>query len=106
MANSDKDSHFTKENLEQLLNFGKHFVRKLVLEQLDNAISEFEKLSDKTFSEIKNLFNPNTRFANMLKAKYDALVAAGFSREQAFELALKAVEETLRQATQEKGASR
>lgn len=81
---TDKGSPFTKENLELLFNLGK----KMVLGQLNMAICE-----------VKEMLDPNIRFANMLKAKYDALVAAGFSENQAFELALKAVEETLRQAT-------
>lgn len=84
---ASQDSPFTKENLELLLNLGK----KLILGQVD-----------KIASEIKELLNPDIRFANMLKAKYDALVAAGFNEKQAFELALKAVEETLKQATEKK----
>ncbi|MEK7198246.1 MAG: hypothetical protein AAB648_02160 [Patescibacteria group bacterium] len=81
---ADKDSPFTKENLELLLNLGKRLVANEI---------------DKIAFEIKEMLDPNVRFANMLKAKYDALVAAGFSEKQAFDLALKAVEETLKQTT-------
>ncbi len=78
------DSSFTKEDLGLLLNLGK----KLVLSQVD-----------KTICKVKETFDPNVRFAKALKAKYDALIAAGFDEKQAFDLALKAVEETLKRAT-------
>lgn len=83
---TDKGSPFTKENLEFFTALGERFIKSQV---------KF------VVGKIEELFNPNISFANMLKAKYDALVAAGFSESQAFELALKAVEETLRQATKE-----
>lgn len=87
---ADWESSFTKakENLESLLNIG----QRLILSQVDRAISEIEKL-----------INPDVYFANMLKAKYDALIMVGFSEKQAFELALKAVGETLKHATQKSG---
>ena len=81
---ADKERTFTKEELKLVWNFGK----KLVSEQMN-----------KIMAEAKNRFDPNVRFANTLKAKYNALVAAGFSEKQAFELALKAVEEPLKQTT-------
>lgn len=81
---ADRDSPFTKENLELLFNLGK----RLILDQVDKVVSE-----------VKESLDPDVRFANTLKAKYDALIVAGFSEKQAFDLALKAVEETLKQAT-------
>lgn len=81
---ADRDSPFTKENLDFLTALGERFIKSRI---------KF------VVGKIEELFDPNVSFANMLKAKYDALVAAGFSEKQAFELALKAVEETLKQAT-------
>lgn len=84
---ADEDSTFTKEHWKSFLSL------------MDRVISE----TDKIMSGIEvSLINPNTRFATMLKAKYDALVAAGFSEKMAFELTLKTVEETLRRATAQK----
>lgn len=84
MADQDSPFTFTKENLNFFAALGERFVKSQV---------KF------VVGKIEELFDPNVSFANMLKAKYDALVAAGFSEKQAFELALKAVEETLKQAT-------
>lgn len=88
MAGSD--SPFTKENLEFLTALGERFIKSQV---------KF------VVGKIEEFFDSNISFANTLKAKYDALIAAGFSEKQAFELALKAVEETLKQATGQKGGS-
>ncbi len=79
---ASQESTFTKEDLKLLLNLGKRLV--------SNKVS-------KIVGEVKDRFNPDVRLASMLKAKYDALVAVGFDEKQAFELALKAVEKTLRQ---------
>lgn len=81
---ASQDSPFTKENSEFLTALGERFIKSQV---------KF------VIGKIEELFDPNVSFANMLKAKYDALIAAGFSENQAFELALKAVAETLKQAT-------
>lgn len=81
---ADRDSPFTKENFEFFTALGEQFIKN----QVKFVVGKIEELLD-----------PNVGFANMLKAKYDALIAAGFSEKQAFELALKAVEETLKQAT-------
>ncbi len=75
-----EDSSFTKEDLNLLLNLGK----RLVANQL---------------KKVKEMLDPNVRFTKSLKAKYDALLAAGFDEKQAYDLALKAVEETLKRAT-------
>ena len=84
----DRDSAFTKEDLEAALNLG----ARLLSRQIRKIITESNEHN-------KDKVNPDTNFASMLKAKYDALIAAGFSEKQAFDLALKAVEETLKQAT-------
>jgi len=85
---ADQDRAFTKEDLKMLLNLG----GRLISNQANRIGAEIKQ-------KIQNKFNLNVRFANMLKAKYDALIAAGFSEKQAFDLAIKAVEETLKQAT-------
>lgn len=83
-----KESTFTKEDLKLLLDLGKRLI--------SNRTS---RISAEIKQKMQSRFNPDVRFSNMLKAKYNALIAAGFSEKQAFDLALKAVEETLKQAT-------
>ena len=86
---ADRDSPFTKEDLEAVLNLG----MRLLSRQLIKIITA-EPMKDS-----KDKINSDASFANTLKAKYNALIEAGFSEKQAFDLALKAVEETLKQAT-------
>lgn len=82
---SEGNSTFTKEDARMLLNLG----RKMLLNSVGGLVTE-----------IQSKLNPNVRFARLLKAKYDALVVAGFSKAEAYDLALKAVESTLRQVTE------
>ena len=59
---ADRDSSFTKEDLEAVLNLG----MRLLSRQISRVITEPNR----------EKVNSDVSFANTLKAKYDALIAA------------------------------
>ncbi len=66
---------FTKEDFEAFFRIGK----KVLLNNLD-------KVSGAVMDNVREAIDPSLRLAGRVRARYDSLIEAGFSHEEAVEL--------------------
>ena len=77
-------STFTKEDFKLAVDIG-----KTVLE------SKFGHLKDNLVQNIREALNPDLRLAGRVRARYDALLEAGFTHEEAVEYTSRSVNRTV-----------
>lgn len=78
---------FTREDVKQFLGLGK----KIVFGSVGNMVSGLQKT-----------FNPEAKIPQTLKVKYDALISANFSEEEAFKIVMSQIEARFKEAIGEK----